>query len=346
MPRRQDRHSGWMHFGALGGLIAGLLERFETKGRQRRRAIKESKLLLREARRALRKYSHRITDKARAAVRAASEELSSAVAERDDERIKPALNALDKALDDHLSFARKGPLREYSESIAVAVLIALFLRAFVVEAFKIPSGSMIPTLQVGDHIFVNKFIYGVQVPFSQSLFGHVKKFWMDYHKPRRGEVIVFIYPVDKDKDFIKRIVAIEGDTVEVKNNILYVNGKAVEHHKIDDDCHYRDFDEVRGEWFDGTCDRYNETLDGNTYTTYFDRDAAPRSWSLRRVPPGNVFVMGDNRDHSSDSRYWGTVPLENIKGKAMVIWWSQGEANDDPGTVRGVRVDRMFHLVK
>src|SRR5207248_8259385 len=104
------------------------------------------------------------------------------------EKIPPARDSLDKKLDDHLAFARKSTIREYTESIGVAVLIALFLRAFVVEAFKIPSGSMIPTLQVGDHIFVNKFIYGIRVPWTNIKFG------MTYRKPRRGEVIVFIYP--------------------------------------------------------------------------------------------------------------------------------------------------------
>src|SRR6266581_3882832 len=136
-----------------------MIEAYQT-WRKRRRAIREARLLLREGRRGLRKYSHRLTDKATVAVREAIDSLSKITIDRTWDELPGALNALDRALDDYLPFARKSTLREYTESIAVAVLIALFLRAFVVEAFKIPSGSMIPTLQVGDHIFVNKFIYG------------------------------------------------------------------------------------------------------------------------------------------------------------------------------------------
>jgi len=311
-----------------------VLDRYRT-WRNRGRAIKEARLLLREARRGIRKYSHRLTAKAADAVRAAAEELSSAVAERDDERIKPALNALDKALDDHLSFARKGPLREYSESIAVAVLIALFLRAFVVEAFKIPSGSMIPTLEVGDHIFVNKFIYGVRIPWTNIKFG------MDYRKPRSGEVIVFIYPKEPDKDFIKRIVGVEGDTVEMHgDNQVIVNGKPIPRQHVEGDCRYEDYEEEPGRWVERSCEAWKETVGGDTYTTVYDKNrTGGLGFGPRTVPKDSVFVMGDNRDNSHDSRFWGFVPFDLIKGKAMVIWWSHGEPE-------GVRVNRLFHLVR
>jgi signal peptidase I len=309
---------------------------------KRRRALKEARLLLREARRALRKYAHRVSDKQAALVREAAERLAAVVKSEGEsgDEVRQALNALDKALDDYMPFARKSTIREYAESIAVAVLIALFLRAFVVEAFKIPSGSMIPTLEVGDHIFVNKFIYGVRIPWTNIKFGK------SYRKPERGEVIVFIYPRDPDKDFIKRIVAIEGDVVEVRDNVLYVNGKAVERRKIAGDCEYTDFDEQSQMWTPERCDRYVETLDGRSYTTFFDRASPAKSWPPQTVPRESVFVMGDNRDHSSDSRYWGFVPLDLIKGKAMVIWWSQGEPRDGPGTWNSVRYGRMFHLVR
>ncbi len=152
------------------------------------RALKEARLLIREARRALRKYSHRLTTRQLDDVRGGTATLQSVVKNHEWDKIPPARDALDKKLDDHLAFARKSTLREYTESIAVAVLIALFLRAFVVEAFKIPSGSMIPTLQVGDHIFVNKFIYGIRIPWTNFKIGE------HYRTPKRGEVIVFIYP--------------------------------------------------------------------------------------------------------------------------------------------------------
>src|SRR5262245_11906831 len=236
--------------------------------RRRRRAQKEARLLLREARRGLRKYSHRLTEKGAVAVKDAIGSLDGALEKGDHDAVSTSINELDRALDDYLPFARKSTVREYTESIAVAVLIALFLRAFVVEAFKIPSGSMIPTLQVGDHIFVNKFIYGVRVPWTNIKFG------MTYRQPRRGEVIVFVYPKDPDKDFIKRIVAVEGDTVEVRDDVLYVNGKPVERHKIPGDCEYWDIeDEEAQTWGHKLCDRYQETLDGHTFTTFYDRNS-------------------------------------------------------------------------
>jgi signal peptidase I len=301
---------------------------------KRRRGVKEARLLLREGRRGLRRYAHRLSDKAQLVVRKAIDELSKAVIDRDWDALPGALNALDRTLDEFLPFARKSTAREYAESIAVAVLIALFLRAFVVEAFKIPSGSMIPTLQVGDHIFVNKFIYGIRVPFTDIKFG------MEYRKPRRGEVIVFIYPKEPDKDFIKRIVAIEGDTVEVRDNQIYINNEPVPRKHIDEECTYEDYEEASGRWEERRCEGWQETLDGNTYTTVYDKNGQIKSFAPTKVPPNSVFVMGDNRDNSHDSRFWGTVPFDLIKGKAMIIWWSSGEPEG------WVRVARMFHLVQ
>jgi signal peptidase I len=318
--------------------------------RRHRRAIKEAKLLIREARRAIRKYSHRLTSKQLEEMRGAVLALTDATKERDWDKIPPARDQLDKKLDDHLAFARKSTIREYTESIAVAVLIALFLRAFVVEAFKIPSGSMIPTLQVGDHIFVNKFIYGVRVPWTNLKIGE------HYREPKRGEVIVFIYPKEPDKDFIKRIVAIPGDTVEVRDNHLVVSGKAVERSHVEGDCRYMDFEELTQRWDERGCDQFNEQLkDGTLYTTIYNRGELSRAptgpWT---VPPDSVFVMGDNRDNSHDSRWWGFVPYDLIKGKAMIIWFSSGPPGDNSwpyigGIVRffqGIRYARMFHFVR
>jgi signal peptidase I len=300
--------------------------------KSRQRGIKEARLLLREGRRVLRKYSHRLTGEQQAKVKAAIEALSEAVIARDFDKLPGALNALDDLLDTHLGFARKSTAREYTESIGVAVLIALFLRAFVVEAFKIPSGSMIPTLQVGDHIFVNKFIYGVRVPFTNIKFG------MEYRKPRRGEVIVFIYPKEPDKDFIKRIVAIEGDTVEVRDNQIFINGVGVPRSHVDGDCKYEDFVEDTARWEERRCEAWIEDVNGNHYTTVYDKNGGVHSTRPVTVPKDSVFVMGDNRDNSHDSRFWGFVPFDLIKGKAMIIWWSHGEPE-------GVRVNRLFSLV-
>jgi signal peptidase I len=333
MPRRQEP-SFWSHFGALGGVLQALFG--DGPMTQRRRAVKESRLLLRESRRAVKRYAHRLTDAQAATVRAAIERLSATLQERDWEKLPDALNALDDVMDSNLAFARKSTAREYAESIGVAVLIALFLRAFVVEAFKIPSGSMIPTLQVGDHIFVNKFIYGVRVPFTNIKFG------MEYRKPRRGEVIVFIYPKEPDKDFIKRIVAVEGDTVEVRDNQVYVNGVGVPRSHVEGDCRYEDYEEEPGRWVERSCEAWVESVNGDKYTTVYDKhsEANGRGSTTRpvKVDKDSVFVMGDNRDNSHDSRFWGFVPYDHIKGKAMIIWWSHGEPE-------GVRLQRLFKLV-
>ncbi|MBW1691736.1 MAG: signal peptidase I [Deltaproteobacteria bacterium] len=176
---------------------------------------------------------------------------------------------------------KKGLLREYLEAAAIAILLALFIRAFVVQAFKIPSGSMEPTLLIGDHILVNKFIYGIKVPF-------VNKTIIPISEPKRGDIIVFIYPLDRKKDFIKRAIGLPGDEIRIVNNRIYINGKP--------------YDDPHGV--------YEANENGN-------RNLGPII-----VPDDSLFVMGDNRDHSYDSRYWGFVPMESVKGKAMIIYWS------------------------
>ena len=182
---------------------------------------------------------------------------------------------------------KKSTFREYAEAIIVALVLALFIRTFVVQAFKIPSGSMEPTLEIGDHILVNKFIYGIKIPFtSLSL--------LSLEKPKRRDVIVFIYPLDTSKDFIKRVVALEGDTVKIMNKKVYINGSEI------DDSHAV----------------YKEN-------TIFAAEVQKRdNFGPVTVPKGHLFVLGDNRDRSLDSRFWGYVPLEDVRGKAFMIYWS------------------------
>ncbi|WP_300671785.1 signal peptidase I [Desulfoluna sp.] len=199
----------------------------------------------------------------------------------------------------------KGPLRENVEAIVIALILALFIRTFVVQAFKIPSGSMLNTLQIGDHILVNKFIYGVKIPFIQKTVIPVKD-------PKRDDIVVFIYPEDPKKDFIKRVVGVEGDVIEVRNKVLYVNNARVE----------RD------------------------YTIHTDRRVLPAEFTQRdnfgpvTVPKESLFVMGDNRDNSHDSRFWGFVPLKAVKGKAFLIYFSWN------GRDNSVRWSRMGDILR
>lgn len=198
----------------------------------------------------------------------------------------------------------KSTFREYVEAIGMALLLALFIRTFIVQAFKIPSGSMIPTLQIGDHILVNKLSYGIRVPFWEN-------YLVQYGQIHRGDVIVFVFPEDRSKDFIKRVIGAPGDTVEVRGKKVYINGKEVDN---------------RYAHFEGDDPRFMglQTRD----------DYGPKI-----VPPDQLFVLGDNRDKSYDSRFWGFVDLKDVRGKAFLIYWSWD------GTDRWVRWERLGSLI-
>ncbi|MDX9820582.1 MAG: signal peptidase I [Syntrophales bacterium] len=198
----------------------------------------------------------------------------------------------------------KSKIQEYVEAILIAILIAFFIRTFIVQAFKIPSGSMKPTLQIGDHILVNKFIYGVKIPLLRTTLIPVTE-------PKRDDIVVFIYPEDRSKDFIKRLIGVAGDTVEVRNKKIFLNGKPYE-------------------------DRHG---------VYTDDVVIPAALQKRdnfgpvTVPPGKIFVMGDNRDQSYDSRFFGFVDLKDVMGKAMIIYWSW---NSEETNVRWSRIGQIL----
>lgn len=201
----------------------------------------------------------------------------------------------------------KSRLRENIEAILVAVVLAMIIRTFVVQAFKIPSGSMKNTLLIGDHILVNKFIYGVKVPFLGTTVIPIKN-------PQKGDIVVFEFPKDPSKDFIKRVVGVAGDVVEIRNKQVLVNG-----HPLQD----------------------------GAYAIHSDSRNAPERDSMepKTVPPNSLFVMGDNRDNSHDSRFWGFVDLAAVKGKAFIIYWSWNSDNQD-SILHYVRWSRIGNLLK
>jgi signal peptidase I len=211
----------------------------------------------------------------------------------------------DKIDNDDIRKKKKSGLRENIEAILVAIVLALFIRTFVIQAFKIPSGSMKETLKIGDHILVNKFIYGVKIPFLQTTIVPITN-------PKRGDIVVFKFPEDPSKDFIKRVIGVAGDVVEIRDKKVYVNGKLLNHD------------------FGIHTDPY-----------IFPANVQPRdNFGPVVVPPHSLFVMGDNRDQSYDSRFWGFVDLKAVKGKALMIYWSWDKDNF------GVRWNRIGHLLK
>jgi signal peptidase I len=188
----------------------------------------------------------------------------------------------------------KSKLQEYIEAIILAILIAFFIRTFVVQAYKIPSGSMKPTLLIGDHLLVTKFNYGVKLPFIRSTL-------IPFGEPKRGDIVVFIYPEDRSKDFIKRLIGLPGDKVEIRDKQILLNGLP-----------------------------WNDTHGVHSDSMIIPATVQPRdNFGPVTVPEGSIFVMGDNRDESYDSRFWGFVPLKDVLGKALVIYWSWNSEDSD-----------------
>ena len=197
--------------------------------------------------------------------------------------------------------------RDTVEAIAVALLLAFVIRAFVVQAFKIPSGSMLETLQIGDQLLVTKFAYDVRLPSNIWLDTTDGKVLKKTGDPQRGDIIVFKFPEDESKDFIKRVIGLPGDTLELRNKVVYINGVAL------DEPYVRH--------------------------TKYTREPIRDDFGPFTVPADEFFVMGDNREGSYDSRWWGPVKRQKIVGKALVIYWSWGSLTD----IRFNRIGTIFH---
>lgn len=229
---------------------------------------------------------------------------------------------------------KKSTVREYFESIVIAVILALFIRTFVVQAFKVPTGSMEENLLIGDHFLANKFVFGPSV-------SGLERTLLPIGTIKRRDVVVFKYPEEPERDFVKRVIGLPGETIEVREKKVYINGQAL------DEPYVRYLQPA------GTPSEYQEV-------TSFD---VRERYGPVTVPPNQFFVMGDNRDNSQDSRYWGFLPRENIKGKALLVYWSYEAGREDyedagtEATLRRMgsvfvhfftrtRWDRMLHPIR
>lgn len=225
---------------------------------------------------------------------------------------------------------KKSFYREWVEPFLIAAVVALFIRQFGVEAFKIPSGSMKPTLTIGDHLLVNKFVYGPRIPFTDSRIFTGKE-------PKRGEIIVFKYPEDESKDFIKRVVGLPDDKIEIRNGKLFINDQTV---PVSENGSYVDKRQAGDQAYDVKARLLEEQLGPVKHEIQYLHDQSGYNFGPVLVPKESVFVMGDNRDNSQDSRFWGFVKYNKILGRALIIYWSWDGAD------RWVRWERIGTLIK
>ena len=293
---------------------------------------REAKKTLSEAEKLFKRGKKHLTDERNAEISAAIDDLKKAL-ENKEFSCAPAHDRLNHIVQKRLKFAKKSSFQEIVESLLVALAFALVLRTFFVEPFKIPTRSMVPTLLEGDQLFVTKLSYGIRLPFYND-------YIVRFSDPQRGDVIVFAFPnkeaaahltrtnsgcmqlesLSEEKDYIKRIIGVEGDTIEVIDQVIHVNGEPVSQQPY--------YERTVSDYLfltDSRQEYWNREKQGDaTYTSITHQLPSNNHFGPIKVQPGHVFVMGDNRDNSADSRCWGQVPVSNIKGRAQIIWWSSG----------------------
>jgi len=255
----------------------------------------------------------------------------------DQERIESSYSSLKNFYEQNLSQYSKSKLRQNVEAIVIALCLALLIRTFIIQPFKIPSGSMIPTLLIGDHLLVNKFIYGTKIPFMDIRIFPVEDI-------KRGDVIVFEFPgndsVNKGVHYIKRAIGLPGDEVNIEGRDVYINGEKI---KQVYEGNYKYFEQGT----EVTTDKYIDTLSENIFDVIYKKSSINTTKGKTNfpitIPEGNIFVLGDNRDNSYDSRFWGFVSIENISGKAFLIHWSWNFDNDN--IFSKVRWNRIFSSI-
>lgn len=362
-------------------LGAFLDDAFFAKGaREGAEQLRFADALLDEAehalRRSARKKSPKLDDKDQGLLEEAANALRQAAADvraAEDkptapqlERLKAETDRLDKELQGLLGHGRKSSVLGQLRSLGIAFVIALALRVLVVEPFQIPSSSMIPTLLIGDHLFVARYAYGVSVPFVSE-----PKYLARWSVPEPGDVIVFSAPkwvgLNAGEDWIKRVIAKEGQSVKMRAGVLYVDDQPYELVGPGEDVRYLDYDDATGTWHSARARHHRERMpSGHEYGVFEDPNESewpsfiPGTRSMMpgldctpnecRVKDGYVFVMGDNRGNSSDGRRWGAVPVDNVKGKALFIWMSVdgSERSVDLGrfTLPAFRWDRLFQSIE
>lgn len=309
-------------------------------GSTEKKALKDARELARETTRVLKYRGHRLKPEQISVIEELVDTLNQNIGNGGDKAgVRKAADALKHELAKVNDVLKKATIREYVQSLGSAILIALAIRAFLFEPFRIPTGSMIPTLEIGDHLFVTKFTYGLRIPFTNSRF-------FKTGTPQRGEVMVFEYPrqgPDYRKDFIKRVVAVGGDSVRLTGNRLFINGEPVQTEVLATGVNCED-DSLVG----CLCDRQRETLGGVTYISqhlsavqnmpgclnspdwptnnphFFRPESVSPNAKEIIVPEGHALCIGDNRDNSSDGRFWGFVPVNFAKGRSLFFWWPPG----------------------